>query len=192
MATKKKTTKKKTKAAPRVARAASVLSTVHCPACEWQPRDKDRWTCSCGFAWNVFETRGVCPECKKKQAKTACLSCKEKAPHADWYAPAEQAEEEEDGDEGEEEEQDSGAIRAANAAFLRPLTPSAQLARIIGAAPLARTAVIKKVWDYIKKHKLQDKLNKRMIHADAALREVLGADQVSLFELVAKLSKHLS
>ena len=83
------------------------------------------------------------------------------------------------------------AKRAPNAAFLKPLTPSPLLAAVIGAAPLPRTEVTKKVWEYIKSNKLQDAVNKRMINADAKLKEVFGKPQVSMFEMAGLIGKHV-
>ncbi len=81
--------------------------------------------------------------------------------------------------------------RTPNAAFMKALTPSPALAAVVGAAPLPRTAVVSKLWDYIKKHKLQDEANKRNINADAKLKEIFGKPQVSMFELAALIGKHL-
>ena len=82
--------------------------------------------------------------------------------------------------------------RKPSAAFMKPLTPSAALAEVIGSKPLPRTQVTKKLWDYIKKHKLQDSKNRRMINADASLKEVFGGKrQVSMFEMTKLVSKHL-
>ena len=72
------------------------------------------------------------------------------------------------------------------------LKPSDALAAVIGAEPVARTEVIKKVWDYVKAHGLQDATNKRAINADAALRPVFGKDQITMFELAGIVGKHLS
>ena len=82
--------------------------------------------------------------------------------------------------------------RKPSAAFMKPLTPSAALAEVIGSKPLPRTQVTKKLWDYIKKHKLQDSKNRRMINADPSLKEVFGGKrQVSMFEMTKLVSKHL-
>ena len=81
--------------------------------------------------------------------------------------------------------------RAVNAAFMKALTPSAALAAVVGAAPLPRTEVVSKLWVYIKKHKLQDAVNKRNINADAKLKEVFGKAQVSMFEMAGLIGKHL-
>ena len=64
--------------------------------------------------------------------------------------------------------------RTPNAGFMKQMTPSAKLAAVVGAMPLPRTEVVKKVWEYIKKNKLQDATNKRMINADEKLREIFG------------------
>ena len=82
--------------------------------------------------------------------------------------------------------------RTPNAAFMKPMTPSAVLAAVIGAAPLPRTEVTKKIWEYIKKHKLQDDANRRMINGDDKLKAVFGGKkQVSMFELTKLVSDHL-
>ena len=74
---------------------------------------------------------------------------------------------------------------------MKALTPSAALAAVVGATPLARTEVVKQLWVYIKAHKLQDEANKRMINADAKLKEVFGKPQVSMFEMAGLIGKHL-
>lgn len=80
----------------------------------------------------------------------------------------------------------------ANAKFMAPLTPSAELAKVTGVAPLPRTEVVKKLWDYIKKHNLQDKANRRMINSDAVLKPIFGGKaQISMFELAGLVGKHL-
>jgi len=83
--------------------------------------------------------------------------------------------------------------KKANAAFMKPLTPSEKLAEIVGSKPLPRTEVVKKLWQYIKKNGLQDKKNKRNINADAALKAVFaGKATVNMFEMTKLVSKHLS
>lgn len=82
--------------------------------------------------------------------------------------------------------------RTPNAAFMKALTPSAALAAVVGSTPLPRTAVVSKLWDYIKKHNLQDAANKRNINADAKLKEIFGKAQVSMFELAGLIGKHLT
>lgn len=84
------------------------------------------------------------------------------------------------------------STRKPNAAFMKPLTPSAALAAVVGANPLPRTDVTKKVWDYIKKHKLQDSVNRRNINADDKLKVVFGGKKtVSMFEMTKLISGHL-
>jgi len=83
--------------------------------------------------------------------------------------------------------------KKANAAFMKPLTPSDKLSLIVGSKPLPRTEVVKKLWQYIKKHDLQDKKNRRNINADAALKAVFaGKATVNMFEMAKLVSKHLS
>lgn len=86
----------------------------------------------------------------------------------------------------------AAAKRAPNAAFMKTLTPSAELADVIGSTPLARTDVVKQLWVYIKAHNLQDEKNKRNVNADAKLRPVFGKDQVTMFEIAGLIGKHLS
>jgi upstream activation factor subunit UAF30 len=81
--------------------------------------------------------------------------------------------------------------RTPNAAFMKAMTPSSSLAAIVGANPLPRTEVTKKVWEYIKKHKLQDEVNKRMINADAKLKEIFKKAQASMFEMTKMINEHL-
>jgi len=84
------------------------------------------------------------------------------------------------------------AARKPNAAFMKEMTPSAELSSVVGASPLPRTEVTKKVWDYIKKHDLQDAANRRMINADDKLKAVFGGKaQVSMFEMTKLISDHL-
>ena len=83
--------------------------------------------------------------------------------------------------------------KKANAAFMKELTPSAELAQVVGAKPLPRTEVVKKLWAYIKKQDLQDKKNRRQINADDKLRAVFGGKaSVNMFEMTKLVSKHLS
>jgi len=74
---------------------------------------------------------------------------------------------------------------------MKPLTPSPALAAVVGATPLPRTEIISKLWVYIKAHNLQDASNKRMINADAKLKEVFGKPQVSMFEMAGLIGKHV-
>ena len=82
--------------------------------------------------------------------------------------------------------------RKPNAAFMKAMTPSAVLAAVIGSTPMPRTEVTKKIWDYIKKNKLQDSINRRLINADEKLRAVFGGKgKVSMFEMTKLVSNHL-
>ncbi len=82
--------------------------------------------------------------------------------------------------------------RKPNAKFMKPLQPSEALAQVVGAKPLPRTEVTKKLWAYIKKKGLQDKKNRRMVNADEALKPVFGGKrQVSMFEMTALVARHL-
>ena len=84
------------------------------------------------------------------------------------------------------------APRKANAAFMAPVTPSDKLAPVVGAKPIPRTEVTKRLWAYIKKNKLQDQKNKRMIKSDATLKAVFGGKAtVNMFEMTKLVSKHL-
>ncbi|MEY3579820.1 MAG: hypothetical protein RI984_924 [Pseudomonadota bacterium] len=84
------------------------------------------------------------------------------------------------------------STRKPNAAFMKPLNVSAVLAEVVGSNPLPRTEVTKKVWDYIKKHKLQDSVNRRNINADDKLKAVFGGKKtVSMFEMTKLISAHL-
>ena len=82
--------------------------------------------------------------------------------------------------------------RKPNAAFMKPMTPSAELAAVIGSTPMPRTEVTKKILEYIKKHDLQDAANRRNINADDKLRPIFGKEQVSMFEMTKLVSQHLS
>ena len=86
----------------------------------------------------------------------------------------------------------SGVKRKPNAAFMKPMTPSASLAAVIGSTPVPRTEVTKKLWAYIKKNDLQDSKNRRNINADDKLKEVFGGKkQVSMFEMTKLVAGHL-
>ena len=82
--------------------------------------------------------------------------------------------------------------RKPNAAFMKPVTPSAALSEVVGSKPIPRTEVTKKLWAYIKKNGLQDKKNKRMINSDDTLKTVFGGKKtVNMFEMTKLVSKHL-
>jgi chromatin remodeling complex protein RSC6 len=120
---------------------------------------------------------------KKAPAKKAAKKAAPKAAAAKKAAPAKKA----------TAKKAPAKKRTPNAAFMRALTPDAALAAIVGDKPLPRTEVTKKVWDYIKKNKLQDAVNKRMINADAKLREVFNKKpQASMFEMTKLVNAHLT
>ncbi len=87
----------------------------------------------------------------------------------------------------------SGATgaRKANPALQRPLQPSEALAAVVGAEPLPRGQVVSRVWDYIKRHNLQNPENRREILADDRLRPIFGKDKVTMFEMNKHLAQHL-
>jgi chromatin remodeling complex protein RSC6 len=85
------------------------------------------------------------------------------------------------------------SARKPNAKFMAPVTPDAHLAAVVGAKPLPRTELTKKLWEYIKKNGLQDKKDKKMINADAALKVVFGGKaKVSMFEMTKLVSGHVA
>src|SRR3954463_3424089 len=81
--------------------------------------------------------------------------------------------------------------KKVNPALLKPLQPSKELTAVVGSEPLPRAEVVSKVWDYIKKHKLQDPQNKHEIMADEKLQAVFGKNRVSMFEMNKHLAQHL-
>ena len=87
----------------------------------------------------------------------------------------------------------SGKKRTPSAAFMKPMTPSSQLAAVVGTSPLPRTEVTKKLWAYIKRNGLQDSKNRRAINADEKLRPVFGGkSQVTMFDMTKLVNRHLS
>lgn len=86
----------------------------------------------------------------------------------------------------------TGAKRKPNPAFMKPMTPSAELAEVVGSSPLPRTEITKRLWGYIKRRGLQDKTNRRMINADDNLRPIFGGRrQVSMFDMTRMVNQHL-
>jgi chromatin remodeling complex protein RSC6 len=82
--------------------------------------------------------------------------------------------------------------RKPNPAFLKPVQPDEALAAIVGSKPIPRSELTKKLWDYIKKHKLQDEKKRTQINADDALKVVFGGKkQVSMFEMTKLVSGHI-
>jgi len=115
---------------------------------------------------------------KKVAAKKAAPAAKKAAPAAKKAAPAKKA-------------AAPAKKRTPNAAFMKEMTPSPQLAAVIGASPLPRTEVTKKVWEYIKANNLQDEAKRTMINADAKLKEIFKKAQVSMFEMTKLINGHL-
>jgi upstream activation factor subunit UAF30 len=122
---------------------------------------------------------------KKKSAKKSAKKSKKAAPKkakksAKKAAPKKAA------------KKKSGVKRKPNAAFMKPMTPTATLAAVIGSSPMPRTEVTKKLWAYIKRNGLQDSKNRRNINADDKLQDVFGGKkQVSMFEMTKLVSRHL-
>jgi upstream activation factor subunit UAF30 len=86
----------------------------------------------------------------------------------------------------------AGSKRKPNAAFMKPVTPDGALSEVVGAKPIPRTEVTKKLWAYIKRNGLQDKKNRRMIHSDDTLKPVFGGKAlVNMFEMTKLVSKHV-
>ena len=120
---------------------------------------------------------------KKAAAKKSAPSAKKAAPaKSAAKAPAKSA-----------AKKSTAAKRAPNAAFMKAMTPSADLAAVVGNNPLPRTEVTKRVWEYIRKHNLQDAQNKRQINADDKLKPIFGGKKnVTMFEMTALVNKQLS
>ena len=118
------------------------------------------------------------PAAKKPAAKKpAAKKAPAKKPAAKKAAPKKKA---------------TGVKRKPNAAFMKAMTPSAALGAVVGEKAIPRTEVTKKIWEYIKKNKLQDSANKRMINADEKLKAVFGGKkQVSMFEMTKLVNNHL-
>jgi chromatin remodeling complex protein RSC6 len=121
---------------------------------------------------------------KKKSAKKSRKAAPRKARKAAMRASPKKAK--------KAAKKKSGAKRKPNAAFMKPMTPTAALAAVIGGSPMPRTEVTKKLWAYIKRNGLQDRQNRRNINADDKLQDVFGGKrQVSMFEMTKLVSRHL-
>jgi chromatin remodeling complex protein RSC6 len=118
---------------------------------------------------------------KKVAAKKAAPAAKKAAPAKKAAAPAKKV----------AAKKAPAKKRTPNAAFMKAMTPSAQLAAIIGSTPVPRTEVTKKIWEYIKKNDLQDAAKRTMINADAKLKEIFKKAQVSMFEMTKLINGHL-
>ena len=121
---------------------------------------------------------------KKKSAKKSKKAAPKKAKKAAKKAAPKKAK--------KAAKKKSGVKRKPNAAFMKPMMPTATLAAVIGSSPMPRTEVTKKLWAYIKRNGLQDSKNRRNINADDKLQEVFGGKkQVSMFEMTKLVSRHL-
>jgi upstream activation factor subunit UAF30 len=118
----------------------------------------------------------------KKAAAPAKKAAAKKAPAAKKAAPAKKA---------AAKKAAPAKKRTPNAAFMKPLTPDASLSAVVGSAPLPRTEIVSKLWAYIKKNKLQDQQNKRMVNGDDKLKALFGKSQVSMFEMAGLIGKHV-
>ena len=92
---------------------------------------------------------------------------------------------------GAKKEAGTKTARKPNAAFMKPLQPSKELAAVVGSSPLPRSEVVSKMWEYIRKHNLQNPEDRREIVADDKLRRVFGKDKVTMFEMNKHLAQHL-
>lgn len=86
----------------------------------------------------------------------------------------------------------AAAKAKTNSAFMKPMKPSPELAKVVGSEPLPRSEVTKKVWDHIKKNNLQNPENKREIIADDKLEPVFGSKRLNMFQMTKAINKHLS
>ena len=128
----------------------------------------------------------------KKSAKKPAKKAPAKKPAAKKAAPKKKAPARKPAAKKAAPKKKPAAKRKQNAAFMKAMTPSADLAAVVGDKAMPRTEITKKIWDYIKKNKLQDSVNKRMINADDKLKPVFGGKkQVSMFEMTALVAKHL-
>src|SRR5260221_9994350 len=162
---------------------------------EWYPDRRDRFR-SIGIV-RSHQTTGRRPMATAKKAakkpakkpaakKPAAKKPAAKKPAAKKAAPAKKK------PVAKKAAKKPAAKRKPNAAFMKPMTPSAALAAVVGNSPMPRTEVTKKIWDYIKKNKLQDAINRRLINADEKLRAVFGGKgKVSMFEMTKLVSNPL-
>ena len=124
---------------------------------------------------------------KKKSAKKSAKKSKKAAPKKAKKSAKKAAPK-----KAKKSAKKSGVKRKPNAAFMKPMSPTATLAAVIGSSPMPRTEVTKKLWAYIKRNGLQDSKNRRNINADDKLQDVFGGKkQVSMFEMTKLVSRHL-
>jgi upstream activation factor subunit UAF30 len=127
----------------------------------------------------------------KKSAPAKKAAAKKAAPAKKAAAPAKKAAAK--GGAAKSASKSATAKRAPNPAFMKAMTPSADLAAVVGNNPMPRTEITKRVWDYIRKNNLQDQQNKRQINADDNLKKVFGGKKsVSMFEMTKLVNQHLS
>jgi chromatin remodeling complex protein RSC6 len=137
-------------------------------------------------------TMATAKKATKKPAKKPAKKAPAKKPAAKKAAPKKKAPAKKPAAKKAAPKKKPAAKRKPNAAFMKAMMPSAELAAVVGDKAMPRTEITKKIWDYIKKNKLQDSVNRRMINADDKLKPVFaGKKQVSMFEMTAMVAKHL-
>jgi chromatin remodeling complex protein RSC6 len=137
-------------------------------------------------------TMATAKKATKKPAKKPAKKAPARKPAAKKAAPKKKAPAKKPAAKKAAPKKKPAAKRKPNAAFMKAMTPSAELAAVVGDKAMPRTEITKRIWDYIKKNKLQDSVNKRMINADDKLKPVFGGKkQVSMFEMTAMVAKHL-
>jgi chromatin remodeling complex protein RSC6 len=137
-------------------------------------------------------TMATAKKATKKPAKKPAKKAPARKPAAKKAAPKKKAPAKKPAAKKAAPKKKPAAKRKPNAAFMKAMTPSAELAAVVGDKAMPRTEITKRIWDYIKKNKLQDSVNKRMINADDKLKPVFsGKKQVSMFEMTAMVAKHL-
>jgi chromatin remodeling complex protein RSC6 len=137
-------------------------------------------------------TMATAKKATKKPAKKPAKKAPARKPAAKKAAPKKKAPAKKPTAKKAAPKKKPAAKRKPNAAFMKAMTPSAELAAVVGDKAMPRTEITKRIWDYIKKNKLQDSVNKRMINADDKLKPVFsGKKQVSMFEMTAMVAKHL-
>jgi chromatin remodeling complex protein RSC6 len=137
-------------------------------------------------------TMATAKKATKKPAKKPAKKAPAKKPAAKKAAPKKKAPAKKPAAKKAAPKKKPAAKRKPNAAFMKAMMPSAKLAAVVGDKAMPRTEITKKIWDYIKKNKLQDSVNRRMINADDKLKPVFaGKKQVSMFEMTAMVAKHL-
>ena len=130
---------------------------------------------------------------KRAPAKKAAPAAKKSAPAAKKAAAAPAKKAAAKGGAAKSASKTAAGKRAPNPAFMKAMTPSGDLAAVVGNNPMPRTEITKRVWEYIRKNNLQDQQNKRQINADDNLKKVFGGKKsVSMFEMTKLVNQHLS